>query len=101
MGMSCQGAANQLARAVVFLSPGQAIDIEHRIQIAIAMHQVAPCGLKIAFRQLGFDEEIAQFQIRSWAPFLKGIPALTPNSGGMPGGIPSREQTAWRRRIPG
>src|ERR1700761_4536948 len=27
------------------------------------MHQVAPCRLKIAFRQLGFDEEIAQFQI--------------------------------------
>src|ERR1700733_1933696 len=27
------------------------------------MHEVAPRRLKIAFRQLGFDEEIAQFQI--------------------------------------
>jgi len=27
------------------------------------MHQVAPCRLKIAFGQLGFDEEIAEFQI--------------------------------------
>lgn len=27
------------------------------------MYEVAPCRLEVAFRQLGFDEEIAQFQI--------------------------------------
>ena len=27
------------------------------------MHQVAPCGLEIAFRQLGFDEQLSQLQV--------------------------------------
>jgi hypothetical protein len=79
-----QGAANQLARAVFFFPYRQAIDLKNRIEIAIAMHKVAPCRLKIAFCQLGFDEEIAQFQIHLTSilgAVLQGDPRPDPKLG--------------------
>ncbi len=59
MGVGGKCAANQLAGAEAAFVPGQLIHGEDSFQVAIAVHQAAPRGLKIALRQLCFDEQIA------------------------------------------
>src|ERR1700733_11030952 len=63
MRMGSQGAANQLAGAKPFFVSGQSRHIEDGLEIAIAMHQVVPCALKISFGQLCFNQQPSQLEV--------------------------------------